>query len=119
MPSCVSKLLPRVSICTEPLTGAVQLYQTEWPPLLPRMSGSPSSRVELTVVPLVVMDVPLRVQALAKLSLPGTWPWAVRTESTVKAHAPRARRKFFMMVKRNGDEGRPAWDKDGSDILND
>ena len=70
-PMIVSKLLPRVEIVTLPEAGAVQNHQTEAPPMLPALGGSPASLVAPTLEPAVVTVEPLRIVALAKLSLTG------------------------------------------------
>src|SRR5438477_91464 len=54
-----------------PELGAVQAHQTEWPPVLPAWLGSPVSLVAATLLPETVAELPLRLLALAKLSLAG------------------------------------------------
>ena len=68
----VSKPLPTVSTTTVVLPGAVQKYQTEWPPEFPAWFGSPDSLVAFTLVPVTLADPPESPCALAKLSLAGT-----------------------------------------------
>src|SRR5438552_11216400 len=71
-PRIVSKLLPAVETVTLPEDGAVQDHQTEAPPLLPAMAGSPASLVPPTFEPVTVTGgVPLAVEALAYGSLTG------------------------------------------------
>src|SRR5262245_8972217 len=69
MPSVVSKLLPIVSMVVEPMAGAVQTHQTEWPPVLPAWFGSPASLLASILVPVKVAVLPLMYVAFAKLSL--------------------------------------------------
>src|SRR5206468_2269961 len=51
-PSSVSKLLPAVFSVTVRLAGAVQVTQTDAPPTLLAILGSPVSRVAPTLLPL-------------------------------------------------------------------
>src|SRR5690606_18387109 len=72
----VSKLLPTVSIVAFPEPAAVKLNQIEAVPgdgncESVEWLGSPTSRVALVVLPVVVPLVPLMVVALAKLSFAG------------------------------------------------
>src|SRR5690348_1490602 len=58
MPMIVSKLLPATEIVTLAEAGAVQNHQTEAPPLLPALGGSPTSFVAPTFEPYTVTDEP-------------------------------------------------------------
>src|SRR6266699_4973711 len=60
-----------VSMVTLPLAGAVHLNQTEAPPALPAWFGSLVSLEARKLVLVTVPCAPLRVVALAKLSLAG------------------------------------------------
>src|SRR5207249_438103 len=68
---------PTVSISPVPDTAGVQEYQTEWPPFVPRICGSPGSRVALIVAAVVAPpsvvspSKDLRGIASAKLSFRG------------------------------------------------
>jgi hypothetical protein len=67
-----SNELPRVSTSTAPLAVAVQLYQTEAPPMMPAWSGSPACFVAATLVPAIVAGrVLLTTVALANMSFGG------------------------------------------------
>src|SRR5919109_2739039 len=69
--SSVSNSLPHVSITALPVSGAVQLYQTECPPESGPWTGSPASRVAPSDVPVVVPIAPVSVIAAAKASFGG------------------------------------------------
>src|SRR5436190_1309598 len=86
----VLKELPRVVMRVVPVAGAVQLTQTERPPLRPAWRGSPCSlvaKVGRLELPLVAAASPVRVQALAKLSLAG-WALAARGVSVSASAVP-------------------------------
>src|SRR5437660_4887810 len=85
-PRIVSKLLPAVEMVTLPEEGAVQVHQTEAPPTLPAMEGSPASLVAPTLDPVTVTVVPLMAVALAKLLLAG---WAKPLEGSEDARKQR------------------------------
>ena len=60
-----------VSRMTVPLVGAVQVHQAERPPGLPAWLGSPACFVAPRFVPKTVLLRPVKIAALAKLSLVG------------------------------------------------
>jgi hypothetical protein len=77
MPKSVSRLLPNVLISTTPLVGAVHCHQTELIgselaglPVRFGMTGSPTSPVAPTLLPVTVAFVPVRTVAFANRSLP-------------------------------------------------
>src|SRR5436305_7473636 len=67
-----------------PLDGAVQLHQTEAPPKLLAMRGSPNSRPAPTLLPVAVTVGPLKTMALPKLSFTGACAWTVKVASSVR-----------------------------------
>ena len=73
----MSKLLPTVSIVTEPPTAGVQAYQIDPPPALPAWLGSPVCLVAPVLVAVMVPELPVITWALANASLGGTPPVAV------------------------------------------
>src|SRR5688572_7594912 len=68
------KALPKVLRMVGPVSGAVQENQTEAPPELPAMAGSPVSLVAEKVLPLTRPHLPVRILGLAKLLLPAGTP---------------------------------------------
>ena len=68
----MSKLLPNVSMVTEPLAGAVHRNHTDPPPGSPAWLGSPDCLVAPTLVPVSVPLGPLNTEAVAKVSFGGT-----------------------------------------------
>src|ERR1041385_1453003 len=86
-----------VSITTWELPGAVQVHQTDAPPILPAWLGSPASLVAPTLEPETVRLAPLRVIRLAKLLLAG-WAWAVVIATMAKQETPREPSSFFMGI---------------------
>src|SRR5439155_27228190 len=70
-PRSVLKPLPARVIVVAPVPVAVQLNQTDLPPALPLILGSPVSRVALTLVAVTVTDRPVSHLALENLSFAG------------------------------------------------
>ena len=70
-PSSVSKFEPAVVNVTVPVEGAAQRYQTDAPPELPAIEGSPVSFVAPTFEPVAVPDAPVTDCAFANMSFCG------------------------------------------------
>src|SRR5438876_1070472 len=79
----VSKLEPPLLIATVPSPGAVHAYQTERPPGLPRINGSPASRVAADVSPASDPPAPSSDCAAANGSFAGVAPEAVQVSVNV------------------------------------
>src|ERR1051326_6372527 len=88
MPMIVSKSLPRVEKDTIIFAGAVQVYQTEAPPSLPAIVGSPVSLVASRLLPTREPLTPTATWALPKLSLGG---WAAEAIVPYKTQATAAK----------------------------
>src|SRR5438046_6772810 len=67
---------------TEPLPGALQVYQREWPPALPAWLGSPDSLVALALEPVTAPEAPLKVCAFTKRSFGGADEAAPRLQAS-------------------------------------
>jgi hypothetical protein len=70
-PSIVSKVLPIVEMVTVPDEGAVQDHQTDAPPALPAIGGSPGSLVAPTLESVTVLLDPEMTVALLNMSFCG------------------------------------------------
>src|SRR5207248_10947340 len=70
-PSSVSKPEPAVVIVADPAEDDVHRYQTDAPPELPAMPGSPDSFVAATFEPFALPDAPEIGAALANMSFAG------------------------------------------------
>ena len=67
--------------------GAVQEYQTDLPPALPAWLGSPVSFVAPTFLPYTVVEAPVNVCRLAKLSLSGA-DWMAEFSERCRFNSP-------------------------------